>query len=67
MFIQHANSITTKYLHFTNRTVEQTARGLQVSTRQRQISSKMFEARGSIDSSLFLAGKSAGRLMHHDP
>ena len=40
--------------------VDQTEQGLRVSTRERQISSKMFEAQGSIDSSLFLAGKSAG-------
>ncbi len=40
--------------------IAQTDRGLQVSTRERQISSKIFEAQGSIESSLFLAGKAAG-------
>jgi murein DD-endopeptidase MepM/ murein hydrolase activator NlpD len=40
--------------------VEQAPDGLSVSTLPRQISSKILEARGSIDSSLFLAGKAAG-------
>lgn len=40
--------------------IDQTEDGLNVSTRPRQISSKIFEAKGSIDSSLFLAGKAAG-------
>lgn len=40
--------------------VDQTSDGLHASTLQRQISSKIYEAKGSIDSSLFLAGKTAG-------
>jgi murein DD-endopeptidase MepM/ murein hydrolase activator NlpD len=40
--------------------IDQTSEGLQASTRARQISSKMFEATGNINSSVFLAGKAAG-------
>jgi murein DD-endopeptidase MepM/ murein hydrolase activator NlpD len=40
--------------------VSETDQGLAASTLKRQISSKIFEGKGSIDSSLFLAGKAAG-------
>jgi murein DD-endopeptidase MepM/ murein hydrolase activator NlpD len=40
--------------------VEKSGGELRASTLGRQISSKIFEARGDIDSSLFLAGKTAG-------
>jgi len=40
--------------------IDQTGEGLQVSSLERQISSKMFETTGNINSSLFLAGKAAG-------
>ncbi len=40
--------------------VDQSDAGLEVSVLERQISSKIYETRGSIDSSLFLAGKKAG-------
>ncbi|NND44339.1 MAG: peptidoglycan DD-metalloendopeptidase family protein [Xanthomonadales bacterium] len=40
--------------------VDQRPDGLVAHTRDRHISTKLFEARGSIDSSLFLAGKAAG-------
>jgi murein DD-endopeptidase MepM/ murein hydrolase activator NlpD len=40
--------------------VEQTGEDLNTFTRERQISSEILEAKGSIDSSLFLAGKAAG-------
>lgn len=40
--------------------VDQTPDGLQATTQERAITSQLFEARGSIQSSLFLAGKQAG-------
>lgn len=40
--------------------ITQAPDGLTSSTLKRQISSKIFETKGSIDSSLFLAGKAAG-------